>query len=387
MADPIHKIPVIPLNPNGFAASKASIALEKSYFEGTRPDKTDSMKTSLLAAACLSLLSAQAQKPDIIRFEPKEGTKGTVVKIAGKNLGKTSKVLFGGVLAASFSVINDSLISATVGNGASGRVQVNTPAGEDTLGFFTYRETAPVGPMTCEKILDFRPVINEIKTDLHCFRDSVLKLRVTNGEFRSYRWSNGDTTPYTYVRGNATLTVRVGNAAAGCFSKPTVVKFVRNSRPLPELVFKDSILSTRPPAPFHRWYFEGKLVGDGPTLKASKIGVYRLETSDDKVCWTSSKEFKVTIGSLVSPSDSIHMRLYPNPTNGPFTVAIILPTERRVRIAVKVTDATGSVVARSGVIEMTGRELYIPLRVEKKGTYRVTAEVNGKVVSKVLFVQ
>jgi hypothetical protein len=58
-----------------------------------------------------------------------------------------------------------------------------------------------------------------------------------------------------------------------------------------------------------------------------------------------------------------------------------------VRIAVKVTDATGAIVARSGVIEMTGRELYIPLRVEKKGTYRVTAEVNGKVVSKVLFVQ
>jgi hypothetical protein len=344
------------------------------------------MRTFALIGACLLTTALQAQKPDILRFEPKEGTKGTVVKIAGLNLGKTTRVQFGGVLAASFTVINDSLLSATVGNGATGVIQVNTPAGEDTLGRFIFKES-PTPPVTCDQIKDFRPVINEIKTDLHCFRDSLLKLRVTNGEFRSYRWSNGDTTPYTFVRADAVVSVSVGNAATGCFSKTTTVKFVRNRRPMPKLVYKDSVLSTRPPAPFHRWYFEGKLVGDGPTLKASKIGVYRLETSDDKVCWTSSKEFKVTIGSLVSPSDSIHMRLYPNPTNGPFTVAIILPTERRVRIAVKVTDATGSVVARSGVIEMTGRELYIPLRVEKKGTYRVTAEVNGKVVSKVLFVQ
>lgn len=345
------------------------------------------MKRSILAAACLCVLSAQAQQPDITRFEPREGTRGTVVKIAGRNLGRTTKVQFGGVAAAAFTVHNDSLLSATVGTGASGRVQVNTPAGEDTLGFFTYREPSMPGPITCEQIRDFRPVINEIKTDLHCFRDSVLKLRVSNGEFRSYRWSNGDTTPYTYIRGNTTLTVSVGNSATGCFSKPTVVKFVRNTRPLPELAYKDSILSTRPPAPFHRWYFNGRLAGDGATLKASKIGTYRLETSDDKVCWTSSKEFKVTIGSLVSPTDSIHMRLYPNPATGPFTVAIVLPTERRVRIVVKVTDVNGSVVSRSGVMEMTGRELHIPLRVEKKGTYRVTAEVNDRQVSKVLFVQ
>ena len=344
------------------------------------------MKTATLSAACLLTLALHAQKPDITRFEPREGAKGTVVKIAGKNLGKTTRVQFGGVAAASFNVLNDSLISATVGNGASGVIQVDTPAGEDTLGRFTFKES-PAPPASCEQVRDFRPVINEIKTDLHCFRDSVLKLRVTNGEFRSYRWSNGDTTPYTFVRGDATVSVTVGNAATGCFSKSAIVRFVRNRRPMPELTYRDSVLSARPPAPFLRWYLDGKPVGDGPTLKASRIGVYRLETSDDKICWTSSKEFKVTIGSLIPPSDSIHLRLYPNPTVGPFTAAIVLPTERTVRISIKITDMSGSVVYRSGVLEMRGRELHIPLKLEKKGTYRVWAEVGDRRASKVLVVR
>ena len=340
---------------------------------------------------CLLALGtfAQSQAPDIRRFEPRTGSPGTFVQIFGKNFKNATKVRFGSVLAAAFTVINDSTIKAVVGTGASGVIQVNNPFGEDTLGYFTFTQqaTPPPPAQNCDYIRNFKPVINDNKNDLVCFRDSVIKLRVSNGEFRSYRWSNGDTTPYTYVRGNQQVSVSVGNAGLGCFSKTTTVKFVRSTSPNPELVYKDSVLRVRPPASFHRWYFNGQPAGTDSMLRASRIGVYRVETSNDKACWTSSREFKVSIGSLVRPGDSLFMKLYPNPSNGPFTVAIVLPAVRTVKIVITITDASGSVVYKSPKLTMTGRELQIPLRISQKGMYRVKAEVNDKVITKVLFIQ
>jgi hypothetical protein len=153
------------------------------------------------------------------------------------------------------------------------------------------------------------------------------------------------------------------------------------------LVYKDSVLRVRPPASFHRWYFNGQPAGTDSILRAARIGVYRVETSNDQACWTSSKEFKVSIGSLVRPGDSLFMKLYPNPSNGPFTVAIVLPAVRTVKIVITITDASGSVVYKSPQLTMTGRELQIPLRISQKGIYRVKAEVNDKVITKVLFIQ
>ena len=341
---------------------------------------------SLLIALSVCASSVQAQAPDILRFEPKTGTTGTTVKIFGRNFASATKVRFGTVLAKSFSVINDSTIAAVVGTGASGLIQVNNPNGEDTLGYFTFVQANPL-PVNCDLIRSFVPVINEIKTDLQCFRDSIIKLRVTNGEFKSYRWSNGDTTPYTYVKNTGPISVTVGNSPLGCFSKPATVKFVKNTRPVPQLTYKDSVLTTAPPAPYYRWYFNGQLVGDGQRLKASKIGTYRVETTDDKVCWTSSKEFPVTVGSLVPAGDSLALKIYPNPSNGPFTVAIILPSLQTVKIQITITDVAGSIVYRSPKLTMTGREISIPLEILKKGMYRVKAEVNEKVRTKVLFIQ
>jgi len=325
-----------------------------------------------------------AQAPAITRFEPSSGTTGTRVVIYGSNLRGTTYVMFGGVPASRFEVVNDTTVVAIVGLGATGQVGLKTPAGQALKGDFTFiRPTLA----NCDSIRNFQPVINEVRTDLSCFRDSILKLRVTNGEFRSYRWSTGDTTPYTYVRNTQLVTVTVGNTALGCFSKPATVKFVRNTRPMSEIVYRDSVLRARPPAPHHRWYFNGQLVSNDSVLRTTRIGVYRVETSDDKACWTSSREYPLSIGSLVRPSDSLFMKLYPNPSRGPFTVAIVLPAVRTVRITITITDATGAMVYRSPTLTMTGRELQVPLQIARKGIYRVEAKVNDKVVSRTLFIQ
>ena len=426
----------------------------------------------LYSALMLGLLAqglhAQSLAPDIKRFEPSTGSPGTQVKIVGKNFGNATKVRFGSVLAASFTIVNDTLIKATVGTGASGVIQVNNPSGEDTLGYFTFVQQQVAKPeilrfepksgstgtkvvisgknlksvkavkfgsvaaasfqvlndstvvayvgegatglvmvqtegmvaslgtfefirptiSTCDAIRAFQPVISEIKTDVHCFRDSILKVRVSNGEFRSYKWSNGDTTPFTYVRNSQQLSVQVGSSALGCFSKTATVKFVRNTRPPSEIVYRDSTLRVRPPAPYTRWYVNGQPFSTDSVLRTRKIGVYSVETSDDKVCWTPGvRKFELSVGSLVKPEDSLFMKLYPNPSTGPFSVAIVLPTVRTAKILITITNASGSVVYKSPLLTLTGRELHIPLQISQKGIYRVEAKVNEKVITKTLFIQ
>ncbi|MCU0425232.1 MAG: IPT/TIG domain-containing protein [Candidatus Kapabacteria bacterium] len=76
--------------------------------------------------------------PRITSFTPTSASTGTVVTITGTSLMATTTVTFGGVSAATFSVISDTQVQATVGAGASGHVGVTTPAGRDTLRGFVY---------------------------------------------------------------------------------------------------------------------------------------------------------------------------------------------------------------------------------------------------------
>ncbi|HEY1199708.1 MAG TPA: IPT/TIG domain-containing protein, partial [Niastella sp.] len=76
-------------------------------------------------------------KPHISYFTPTSGSTGTVVTIKGSNFANVTAVSFGGTSAASFTV-TDSIITAEVGSGATGVVNVITNNGSDTLGLFTY---------------------------------------------------------------------------------------------------------------------------------------------------------------------------------------------------------------------------------------------------------
>lgn len=67
--------------------------------------------------------------PQITGFSPVSGSVGTLVKIAGVSLSKASRVTFGGV-AATFTVVSDTEVDATVPTGAiTGKVNATTTGG------------------------------------------------------------------------------------------------------------------------------------------------------------------------------------------------------------------------------------------------------------------
>ena len=81
--------------------------------------------------------------PVIAAFAPDSASTNQVVIVSGSNFIGWANVRFGGTLAKSVSVLNDSTIAATVGNGSSGSVIVTTAGGADTLAGFVY---IPPGP-------------------------------------------------------------------------------------------------------------------------------------------------------------------------------------------------------------------------------------------------
>jgi hypothetical protein len=97
---------------------------------------------TLTDTASLGGFTFGVPQPVITGFTPDSGTTGTTVLIKGTNLSTVSTVTFGGS-AANFSIIADTLISAIVGNGASGSVVVTAPGGPASLSGFTYIAPPP----------------------------------------------------------------------------------------------------------------------------------------------------------------------------------------------------------------------------------------------------
>jgi len=74
-----------------------------------------------------------AVEPHITSFTPTDGPAGTEVKISGTTFTGTTKVVFGGVDATSFEVVNDSQVDAIVPSGAeTGAIQITTSGGTGT---------------------------------------------------------------------------------------------------------------------------------------------------------------------------------------------------------------------------------------------------------------
>ena len=74
--------------------------------------------------------------PVLTNISPSLSGPGATVTITGTNLNGATEVLFGGIPAASFTVVDSATIIAVVGNGATGTVSVTTPGGTgQNIGF------------------------------------------------------------------------------------------------------------------------------------------------------------------------------------------------------------------------------------------------------------
>lgn len=104
--------------------------VSNTYLTATVPNgATTGFVTVTTPAGTLQSNKKFRVTPQIMNFTPGSGPPGTVVTITGVSLKQTKKVTFGGV-AATFKVISDTQVTATVPSGAvTGKIAVTTTGG------------------------------------------------------------------------------------------------------------------------------------------------------------------------------------------------------------------------------------------------------------------
>jgi hypothetical protein len=98
---------------------------------------TGFLMVAIAVAACKKD-AIQQQPPTITSFTPTFDTTNGTVTITGTNFVNVTAVSFGGTVAASFKVLNATVIVAKVGAGSSGNVAVATAGGIATAAGFSY---------------------------------------------------------------------------------------------------------------------------------------------------------------------------------------------------------------------------------------------------------
>ncbi|MBL0356735.1 MAG: VCBS repeat-containing protein [Chitinophagaceae bacterium] len=152
----------------------------------------------------ISILRNKVNEPLIYSFSPVTGSNGTVVTIKGKNFTGATGVSFGGVNAASFSVFNDTILLATVGNGATGNVSVISAAGAGSLAGFVFAD----------------PLIDSI-TPLHANQGTTVTIYGKNFTgATAVRFGNINAASFV-VDSSQSITAIVGSGASGNCSVTT----------------------------------------------------------------------------------------------------------------------------------------------------------------------
>ena len=96
--------------------------------------------TVTTGATTLTSLKTFKVTPVITSFTPNAGPPGTSVQISGSELSQATRVTFGGVVAATFTVNSDSLVTASDSlvtataptTGKTGKIAITTPGGVAT---------------------------------------------------------------------------------------------------------------------------------------------------------------------------------------------------------------------------------------------------------------
>ncbi|HEY8895636.1 MAG TPA: FG-GAP-like repeat-containing protein [Niastella sp.] len=250
----------------------------------------------------LAVFKNRVRYPYIDSITPSYGIPGTVVSIKGRNFANCSAVNFGTTAAAAFTVLSDSVISATVGTGPTGVISITVPLATVNGPFFSDL-SAPV-------IRSFQPASGEPGT--------VVTLNGSN--FDTEPNNNlvyfGDIKATVLSASTDKITVKVPAGAGSQAIKIICRGLTAGSSNQFNLIFKGAPATILPTSlvyrhirtPRHYALVTSDVDGDGKTDviasgAAGSAAVYLNYSTKIKVELTSAYIFKTDIGGPMVVSD------------------------------------------------------------------------------------
>lgn len=170
--------------------------------------------------------------------------------------------------------------------------------------------------------------------------------------YKSYYWSNGATTREIVVTQDGEYTVLVTNDmnCTAMSSKLLVIVNPLPSRPTISRV-GDTLKAMSNVAEAWQWYRNGTLIpgAGGSSLLVNISGAYRVGIADGNECSSLSQPFDVILTDVddIVAGRGPELHVYPNPTNGQFTVSTELTEAGSVRI--ELYNLMGELVLQTAV--------------------------------------
>ncbi|MBN1447030.1 MAG: VWA domain-containing protein [Bacteroidetes bacterium] len=219
-----------------------------------------------------------------------------------------------------------------------------------------------------------------------CEGDTLL-LEATPG-FVSYAWSNGGSGQYTAVNsaGEYWVTVTDSNGCRGMSDTITVVTWPAPVTPTIQRT-GDVLLASMASA--WQWYRNGQpLPGEtNQFLALPDVGSYMVEVTDSNGCAAMSNPLDVTVlGTAELPSAVRSFELYPNPSNGRFTLSLSL--ERPSAVTVTLTDMLGRGIRSESFARSSEFHETLQLHDVTPGSYLLRVRLaDGGVMTRVVVVE
>jgi hypothetical protein len=275
----------------------------------------------------VSILKNTIDGPEITSLSANSAKSSDLVTITGKNFTGTTSVTFGGVPAASFSVISSTKIVAVIGSGASGDVTVSNISGTATYhGFKFIPQITSGGPLS------------------FCQNESVI-LASSAGEhnqwYKDGNLINGATSNTLQVNTSGTYSVKVtSNGITTGNDTDVVVNVTTIPAPTISRDANNNLMSSAVNG--NQWYFNESSISlaTGQIYVPTETGSYTVQVSSNGCTSDFSSPYIFALTGVINLGNGAFINLYPNPVRNQLNINWNIPA--MATLSVQINDLNGN---------------------------------------------